>query len=215
MVTNVRPPARPRWTLWRVLRVIVGAVLALFTGGFGFLLVVGFVASPEVLTRTLDSGFPLWPLMVLLLLLSFAAAFGGVMMVVLARPRSAGLSAPPDATTLTEGPAPIRQRRSATPPTWTLRAVVRVIIGTVLLTAGAFIVLATVGLIFTSGWDYLSSEAPGLGDSNFTAIVTLGTLGAMVIIAGYGLIAERHEPRTPKRPKPEPAPVARTGHHAE
>ena len=215
MASNVNRYGNPRWTVWRVLRTIVGALLALFTGGYGILLVVGFAASPEVFARTLDSGFPLWPFLLVLMVSSFAAAFGGVMMV-LAKPRSTAISAPaPDAATLTDGPAPIRRRRAAAPPKWTLRAVLRVVIGIVLLGAGAFIALAALGLIITSGWEYLFSVAPGLGDSNLAAILGFGTIGAMLIMAGSGLIAERHKPRMPKQPKPDPAPVARTGHHAE
>ena len=197
MASNPRPP---RWTVWRVLRVIVGGLLALFAGGYGFLLVVGFAASPDVLARTLDNGFPLWPLLLLLVLLSFAVAFGGMMMILAKRRAPADL--PPDAANRTEGPSPIRERRVATPPTWTVRAVIHVLLGIVLFGAGAFIALAAVGLIITSGWEYLFSEAPGLGDSNLTAILTFGTIGAMLIMGGFGLIAERHKPRVPKRPKP-------------
>ena len=197
MARNARPS---RWTVWRVLRVIVGGLLALFAGGYGLLLVVGFAVSPDVLARTADNGFPLWPLLLLLVLLSFAVACGGVMMI-LAR-RRAPAERVPDAAHRTEGPSPMRERRVAPPPTWTARAVIHVLIGIVLFGAGAFIALAAIGLIITSGWEYLFSEAPGLGDSNFTAILGFGTIGAMLIMGGFGLIAERHKPRAPKRTKP-------------
>ena len=195
----------PPWTAVRIIRLVLGVVLALLGGVLGLTLIIGFLLHPDALERTFEDGTPTWPFQLGWVLVNAGIAFVGVR-IARSQPR---MRAPREGAT-------VPSKRVAAHERWTVRAVIRVIIGILLLPVGALVIIAAIGLIATSGWDYLFSDAPNkaAGDSNLGVIVTLGTVGVMIVLGGYSLVVDRHQPRAPRRVPADTA-VARTGHHAE
>jgi len=215
MGTPANGTASSRWTAGRIVRVILGWVLVVFGGGLAVVMIVGLVLHPEALGRrfdSLDSPVPTWPFQIGWIVLNLATVVIGLRLALVA-PRVRAV--PPRRVDAVLDPAGVtqperirsRERQLAPKPVWTWGTVLRVAIAVLLLPAGAFLVIAALGLIATSGWDYLWSTSPaaGFGSSNLEAIITLGTVGAMLIMGGWSLIVDRHTRRTRRTTEPTDA----------